>query len=58
MTYMSRDGLVEVWTNTSSLFDTLEPLSQRSALAGNVSSYTSDYLYQTIRRHCYVIGYY
>jgi len=42
MTYMSRDGLVEVRTNTSSLFETLKRLSQGSALAGNVSSYTSE----------------
>jgi len=41
MTYISRDGLVEVPTNTSSLFETLKRLSRGPALAGNVSSFTS-----------------
>jgi hypothetical protein len=41
MTYTSRDGLVEVQTNTSSLFVTLKRLSQGPALEG-VSSYTSE----------------
>jgi len=40
MAYMSRDGLVEVRTNISSLFESLKRLSVGPALAGNVSSYS------------------
>ena len=40
MNYISRNGLVEVRTNTSSLFETLKRLRQGPVLA-DVSSYTS-----------------